>query len=376
MILLMMNSLPMSSIIVSTFRTIFSISIVGSAIAGSLFSEKIERSSLLYLWMILGMASSFLLVFIYEITIGHLSMIFLLLGISFGLGISSCLAYLADYTNIENRGHVSAIIFFTVNLAALPIAILFMSFSLTINSMILAIWRGLGLLIFVLLKPPKKSSIERKKTISLLSAFHDRSLVLYFIPWLMFSLIDIIEKAVLESFFGPEFQLLILTIAPIIASFSIFAGGLLSDRIGRKRVVMYGFISLGIGYAIIGVAPGMIIARYFYLVIDSVAAGILWVTFLLILWGDLSHAGAREKYYAIGISPFFLRQIVPLFIVPLIGSVQANAAFSVASFFLFLTVLPLMYAPETLPEKKIRIRQLRGYVEKAKKFREKYFKKS
>jgi len=46
-----------------------------------------------------------------------------------------------------------------------------------------------------------------------------------------------------------------------------------------------------------------------------------------------------------------------------------------ASVFLFLAVLPLLYAPETLPEKKIRLRQLRKYMAAAKKVKEKYTKK-
>jgi hypothetical protein len=48
------------------------------------------------------------------------------------------------------------------------------------------------------------------------------------------------------------------------------------------------------------------------------------------------------------------------------------AAFSFASFFLFLAVIPLIYAPETLPEKRIKERELREYVEKAKKAKEKH----
>jgi hypothetical protein len=36
-----------------------------------------------------------------------------------------------------------------------------------------------------------------------------------------------------------------------------------------------------------------------------------------------------------------------------------------------LAVLPLMYAPETLPEKRIRERELKQYIEKAKRIREK-----
>jgi F0F1-type ATP synthase membrane subunit b/b' len=49
-----------------------------------------------------------------------------------------------------------------------------------------------------------------------------------------------------------------------------------------------------------------------------------------------------------------------------------STAFSLASFFLFLAVVPLMYAPETLSEKKIRDKELRDYLEKAKKTKEKY----
>jgi hypothetical protein len=47
-------------------------------------------------------------------------------------------------------------------------------------------------------------------------------------------------------------------------------------------------------------------------------------------------------------------------------------AFSFASFFLFLAVIPLMYAPETLPEKTIKDRELKSYLEKAQKVKEEY----
>jgi nucleotide-binding universal stress UspA family protein len=43
------------------------------------------------------------------------------------------------------------------------------------------------------------------------------------------------------------------------------------------------------------------------------------------------------------------------------------AVFSFAAFFLFLAVLPLVYAPETLPEKTMKDRELKKYIEKAQK---------
>jgi hypothetical protein len=50
-----------------------------------------------------------------------------------------------------------------------------------------------------------------------------------------------------------------------------------------------------------------------------------------------------------------------------VESINISTAFSLASFFLFLAILPLIYAPETLPEKRIQQRQIKKYAEEAKK---------
>jgi accessory gene regulator protein AgrB len=49
-----------------------------------------------------------------------------------------------------------------------------------------------------------------------------------------------------------------------------------------------------------------------------------------------------------------------------------NNFFSFASFFLFIAVLPLFYAPETLAEKKIRELELKNYAKRAEIERRKY----
>jgi len=71
-----------------------------------------------------------------------------------------------------------------------------------------------------------------------------------------------------------------------------------------------------------------------------------------------------------------ITSIIPPLFASIIAPVSANAAFSLASFFLFLAVLPLMYAPETLPQRKLELQRLKSYVEQAKKFQEKHAKKS
>jgi len=375
MTLMVMENIPLNLGSLSAFRTVFYLATIGSSLAGAVLSGKVRRLHLIYFWMTLGTIISFMPSSIYNVTIGHLSIIFILLGISFGIGMPSCLAYLADNTSVENRGRISALIFLFINFIASPLTIIFTAFDLTMNSIILAVWRGIGLAIFAFLKPKERNPTETRKHVSFSSVLQNKSFTLYLIPWSMFSIIDTLEKALLKDFVGADFYRLTFTVSPVIASFSILLGGLLSDRIGRKRVVIYGFVSLGVAYAIIGMAPMLIIAWYFYLAIDAIATGILWITFILILWGDLSPQGVREKYYVIGSIPFFATALIPLSLVPISSLFPASAAFSLASFFLFLAVLPLMYAPETLPEKKIELRRLKGYIGQAKKISDKYFKK-
>jgi MFS family permease len=350
-------------------RASYFISIVGSSIVGSVLSNKISRLNFLYLWIILGIVTSSVFVLINNFTVIHILFFCILLGISFGLGMPSCLAYFTDYTPIENRGRISGIIFLTTNLSA-PLFIMALNmFGLISNLIILAVWRGFGLIVFFL-KPEKNSASEKKKVGSFISVLHDKSFLLYFIAWLMFCLIDRFEKPVLANLFGDFYYLMI---GPIIGSFFALIAGVLSDRVGRKRVILYGFVTLGIAYAVIGIAPDTLFSWYFFLTIESIATGILWVTFILILWGDLSQHGSREKYYVIGEAPYFLTFVIQQLSVPSVA-LPLYAAFSLASFFLFAAVLPLVYAPDTLPEKKIRLRRLRKYMDAAKKVKEKYVK--
>ena len=353
--------------------------VIGSSIIGSILSDRVRRLHFLYLWMILGTAASLLPTLLNDITVMHVLGISFLWGTSFGLGMPSCLAYFADCTLVENRGRMSGVIFLATNLSAPLLATSLEMFGLTTNGLISAIWRGVGLVMFFSLKPKEKFATGIRKRIPFTSVLHNKTFLLYLIPWLMFCFINGLEDPILRLnatlLFGSNFYGFILMIESIILSIFAFVGGLLSDWIGRKRMVLYGFVSLGIGYAIIGIAPTMRGSWYFFGAIDGIAGGIFMVAFILMLWGDLSQPGSREKYYVIGSTPFFLTDIVRQLSFPYATLITVYAAFSLAAFFLFVAVLPLMYAPETLPEKKIELRRLRKYLEKAKKIREKHVEK-
>jgi MFS family permease len=377
----------MSILVVDAYLRIFSLSaaatlviwvtyygaVIAACVIGSIIS-RMPRIRLLYLWMILGMISSFL---------PALSFIppqvwSLALGFALGLGLPACLAYFADQSTIEKRGKTGGIIFLSFSLSAALLAVAFTQLDLTVSVFISALWRILGLLVFIPLKTDQMPDFEKKKRVSFREAIGDRSLRLYLAPWVMFLLIDRFEWSLWGRNLDPSLNTVAI-IGPILGSFAALIGGVLSDRIGRKRIVIGGFAALGLAYGVVGLAPNMLVSNvlvswYLYIAVDGIAWGVLCVAFLLILWGDLSQHGGREKYYLIGAAPYFLTAVIDSISTVTVPEIPAayTYAFSLASLFLFIAVLPLLFVPETLPEKKIEIRRLRGYLDQARKIREKY----
>jgi hypothetical protein len=128
---------------------------------------------------------------------------------------------------------------------------------------------------------------------------------------------------------------------------------------------------LGIEYAAMSTLSNSPEALYVFLTLDGITWGLLFSVFFMALWGDLGESHEKEKYYALGGLPYLLSNFLYILIKPYASDIPAVTAFSFASFFLFLAVIPLMYAPETLPEKTIKDRELKNYLEKAQKVKEK-----
>jgi len=353
---------------------VYCLATVGFSFAGAVLAERFQRLRLLYFWAIFGVLTSLTLVLFENVTLGNITLFSFLSGASFGFGMPSCLALFADTFSVERRGSVSGITFLVTNLFALPIMVLIDSFNPSTNSLISATWRMLSLIAMFVLRPEKVETTPMpREQLSFSYVLQDKSFILYVIPWILFCLVNRLGDPIVQPFLENGLRGVPLAIQPLIGSISAFVGGLLADRIGRKRIVVYGFVSLGVAFAIIGVAPEMPPACVFFVVINAISAGLLWVMFILTIWGDLSARGGTEKYYAMGNMPFFVTWgILQLVSTQYLVVIPAHTVFSFASFFLFLAVLPLIYAPETLPEKKIEERELKKYIEKAKKVREKY----
>ena len=345
---------------------LFYISMFSFAIVGSMLSEKWRRRRLLEFSIFFGViATASFAVFqelIFFLFFGVLA------GASWGFGFPSSLAFLADSTKVDERARVSgALILITFIMIIFTIGIMTMlQLGLMEYLFIIIILRAISS--FALLIDPCER-IACKERGGWMNILNTQAFQLYFISWLMFSLaggiFNLIElpssiiEQVSESV-GIVAQYLGVILSALISGFA-------SDSFGRKKVLIFGLITLGISYALFSIASSPLTFLLTKLVYGS-AWGIILVVYSLTVIGDLAHTCSKEKFYAIGV-------VVPLVVFMVFFtlegafslSISPSLTSSILSMILFLAVIPLLYAPETLPREKIRARKFKKYLKKVKK---------
>ena len=347
--------------------------LIFSAIAGASLAKKIDRSILIIFWIALSIAASFSLLLLNISNPLIIVMIGLFLGVALGLGMPACMSLYSDSIPIEKRGRIGGI---TMLITGIGIFVFSIAQIDEIIFLVVALvaWRIASLIILLLAKSLPRAKDENN-SISFKRVVSQKSFLLYFIPWFMFSLVNYLTSPLSTT--GPNVYIYSQLLQIIFMGVFAVLGGFFIDYFGRKRVAITGFATLGIGTAVLALDPGNVVISYFNAAIDGVAWGFLLVLFILTVWGDLSNNSRSDKYYAIGVLPFFISKLLETtvgeYLEPFISSNGNNAYafFSFTAFFLFLAVLPLVYAPETLPEKTMKDRDLSSYVEKAKKIVEK-----
>ncbi len=352
-----------NSIVLQIWSVHFS-SIAISAIIGAALTSKLHnRVKFLIFWMILGILSSSVTLLLDMAYLPNVLVIASLLGFSLGIGMPCCMGYFTESIKIESRGRVGGVIMLLSGLGMVILGMVSEGNS-SFQGLILTVWRIIGLLFFLLLQSNVKN-LAKSVTPSYRSLFNS-SFLLYLIPWIMFSLIAYLTIPIQSKYIGnAEINYLTLLNNAFIGIFAI-VGGFLTDALGRKRMSIIGFSLMGTAYAVLGLFYYISFSWYFYTIINGVAWGIFYVIFVVTIWGDLSQGKSSDKYYAVGVLPFFVSYFIQLTIGSNLGNLIPTAEiFSFSAFFLFLAVLPLVYAPETLPEKIMKERELKGYVEKA-----------
>jgi hypothetical protein len=293
------------------------------------------------------------------------------IGAYFGLGFPVLMGYYAATTENENRARISGLtILFN---GAFFLVISLISQDAVSTAIALTIWKLGGLIAILLLKPTEKA-INKKEKVEYKKILKTSSIILYFVPWLMFSLVDNFAFPILDNNFPVELVNLSSMVESVLAGvFAVFFG-FFADSIGRKRLLLFGFTLLGLGYAALGfLPPDNPFGWWFYTCADGVAWGGFTTLFLLTLWGDLADKRDSEKFYVIGFLPYLISNFLKVSIGQYVAGPGTDLVyvFSFASFFLFAAVLPLYLAPETLPEKAMKDRNLKSYLDKAQKMAEK-----
>lgn len=346
---------------------VYYVGVIAFAIIGTVIVHKVlSRKNLLIIWMLIGVVASLLLAPIESMQNQetYLFITAFTLGVSLGLGFPSCLAYFAEYGRAENRGKLGGITYCISSAGIFAMAMLTVLMPSFEALVIFAVWRIVGLILFSTTTTIHKASEDRRE-VGYLQIVRERLFILYFIPWLMFCLVNFLEGPVLRNFFGAAFFSLIPIMEFGIGGIVALIGGIFADIVGRKRIIIFGYVMLGVGYAILGLFPDEILSWYLYITVDGIAWGIFQLFFFLLIWGEIAENRIKDKFYLIGVMPFLASTYIELLIEPYAKAISVFASFSLASFFLFVAVLPLIYAPETLPEKTMKSRELKSYTEKA-----------
>jgi MFS family permease len=333
-----------------------------SALIGSVISEKVNRRKLLWSSITLGVLTTASLAVFQGIVFSLLSSV--LLGISLGLGFPCSTALLADCTVVEERARVSGIIvlvtFIMVSLAATVASLL--SFGLIGVILLCVVLRSTSFLALAL-DPCER---EKGKEGSWRSILAYKDFVFYLFPWIMFNMASGLVSFVWLGLQSPDYTTTFRIAVPLrYAGAAIFGliSGVVADRVGRKQPIIIGLVILGMSFALLGLATSPL-SVLVYLTISGIAWGGFMVIYIAVL-GDLAFSGSKEKFYALGMG-------IPLIIYMSLSAiptavgiiVPANVLSPVLSIILFLSVIPVLYASETLPETKMRERRLREHVRK------------
>ncbi len=332
-----------------------------SAVLGSLISEKYNRRKFLGLWIIFGVLVAGSLAFFQGVF--FFVIVSILLGISLGLGLPSCLAFLADSTNPEERGRVSGIAILITFLLVVPVVAIPSMFGFGIITVIvLCLLKGIGF--FALFIDP----IDREpvKMTSWKSLFVNRNFRYYILPWLLVNIADGLRLFIWGNFQQfPDFDNMVrlgYTIRYLGVGFFGLLAGVLADRIGRKKPIYVAVVLMGISFAFLGYISTL--SLFLFLVISGVGWSFLFVVNFS-LFGDIAYERSKERYYSLG-------WVTPIAILmgfsSLSGVFQFDAPVDIVSIFLsivlFLGIIPVFFAQETLAESSIRKREIKKHMEK------------
>ena len=323
--------------------------------------QKIEnRLRFIVYWMAIGVLLSPAILFVGSGSFCCVVLISCIMGVYFGFGFPVLMGYYTANTVGVNRAKISGLAVFFTFLCFALLSLLF--HNVVLVALVLVLWKLCGLIAILLLKPSEKTTVT-EEPVSYRTVLKTRSVLLYFVPWLIFSIVNNFAFPVLYTVFDKSFIDFFTMLEGVLVGIFAILFGFLADYMGRKRLLFFGFTMLGLGYAILGLFPSYTRGLLFYTVADSIAWGIFMTLFLLTVWGDLADEKSGEKFFVIGFLPYLFSNFLQVLFGHYIATVVTDltAVFAFAGFFLFITVVPLYMAHEPLSEKLLKDNDLKRY---------------
>jgi hypothetical protein len=335
-------------------------------IAGSFFIHKLNKLHLIYMSSgIFSIIAASLLLVSFEVL--RLIMVFLM-GILFSIGFLSFFEFFWGLSVPEERGRISGLIgsiaspfyFFVVIVAADTLNFL--------GTIILSVVISLGIILSgVLLRIKNAESIAKKYNRAY--SPEKRTIFLYLIPWLLFSLINTtlarnttldIAQQVSSSFY---LVLLILQLLGVIIG--ALVGGTIADLFGRRLPLTLSLSLYGASAVLSGLFINNEMLAFSY-IINGLSWGVLFTLYIFVIWGDLANKENCAKVYSIGVVTYFSTEGIGLL-------TRISAPIIVTSLIscllIFMLIIPIALAPELLPSdfrRKIRMKRHMNAVKKIK----------
>jgi MFS family permease len=333
-----------------------------SAVAGVFIGKKFNRRFFLIFWVLLGVGSTLSLLFFSGYIFSLIISVFF--GLSLGLGLPGSLACMADSTGVGERGRVSgAIVLASFMMAFLtPILVRALSLGITAAILLTAAVRSTSLVGLIF------DSCEKTHEDLRVVYGASKNFLFYLFPWVVFVITAGAVFYIIPT--SPEYDQAV-QIGSLLRfgciAVSGFVTGVVADRFGRKQPLIIGLVMFYTGFTLVAFEMNPTTAMIFYLA-TGVAWGSLLVVFLSVP-GDLSNSSSRAKYYAAG-------TMLPIIILlgltsgptpALLANLAKNSSLVALSFVLFLTILPILRAKETLPESSKQARKLKNHLNKIEK---------
>ena len=331
---------------------------VGVSIGG-----RVDRRKLLLTWIALGVVTTALLPFFHGPVF---SIIFSsLLGLSLGLGLPCSTAFIAECTVAEERARVSGIILFLSFILAAIAAFVASSIGSGIISLLLigALLRSTSFFAFIF----NECESGKERIVMRHNQTIYKNFAYYLIPWVLINIASTIAINLIPN--HPDYSWAIDTGSKLrlgIIAISALLVGSVADRFGRKPPLLIGLTMLVISSFIISFAMSPTTA-FIFLAISGFSWGSFFAIFLSVP-GDLAIFSLREKFYFLstGLPIAILFFTSPFLGGPGSGSISSLPASvpQILGFILFISLIPLFFAKESLPESKMKARRLKDYLKK------------